>query len=79
MSAEIKGDVGAAVAEIESIHIADIVSMQPVVVGDRTLQHAIALAEQIIVSIERMPLTRQAGDTIAMALAVLHYAHLTLS
>ena len=76
MSNEVKGDVGRAIAEIEDIHIPDIVSIQPaVIVGQRTLDHAISLAARIICDIERMPLTRQAGDTIAMALAVLHYAN----
>ena len=71
----IRGDVGPSIAKIENIHVSDVVSMSPMVVGQRTLDHAAALARQIVAQIERMPLSQQAGDTIAMAVALLHYVH----
>lgn len=66
--------VGRVLAEHDGIHTPVVLALEPeVVVGQATLDHAIAVARGLFDKIGEMPLTKQAGDTIAVVLALLHY------
>jgi hypothetical protein len=54
------------------IYSPGIVSMDPVVVTDETLKHAVQVAKQIVGMLDQLPATPLSGDLITLALAVLH-------
>jgi len=70
--------VGRVIADHDEIHVPDVTITDDngkalVECGQTTLDHALMVAKQTVKMIPQMPLNRQAGDTIAVVLAVLHY------
>ena len=55
------------------IHCVTLESDDPVVVAQRSLDHALKVAGRIRANLADMPVTPEAGDLISLAFAVLHY------
>jgi hypothetical protein len=56
------------------IHCVTLESQEPLVVAQRSLDHAEDVAKRVIALMPQMPLNPITGDLIALAFAVLHYS-----
>lgn len=59
---------------LPDVHVVKLVSERPLVVAPESLDHAAACAERVIARMRTLPHTTEAGDLLAMAYAILHYA-----
>lgn len=55
------------------VHVPEIVSHSPLVMGEKTLEHARTCAERVIERMGNLPHSAEAGDLLSMAYAILHY------
>ena len=60
--------------QLPGVHSTKLECENPVVVAQESLDHARVCAQRVIDGLENFPHTEQAGDLIAMAYAILHYA-----
>ena len=58
---------------VEGIHIPQLVSSEPLIVAQGTIEHARKCAQKLIDNMQNLPHSEQAGDLLAMALTVLHF------
>jgi len=56
------------------IHRVQLKSVSPIKVEDSSIEYARGVAERVVAGLEHMPHTPEAGELLALAFAVLHFA-----